>query len=322
MIILLYGADTFRSRRFLQNLKEKFTHEVDPEESSLDFIDGQTTNLKEISEKINTGSLFVKKRLVVIENIFKNKKEKLFSELQTLLKKLPAGENNIIIFRDEEIKGNEKSFKAEAKKLLAFLNQQPYSQEFKTLDGSQLLSFIKKEATLYNKEIGAPAASRLLNLTSSDLWLIASEIKKLSFRTTNKTISLAEVDEMVTGSYDENIFGLTDALSAKNKKLALSLLAEQYAAGLSDEYLITMLIRQFKILLQLSDALDQKINPALIATRLKLHPFIVKKGLVQAKNFNSASLKKYLNHLIRLDFLNKTGRLDIKAELDLLIVGL
>jgi DNA polymerase-3 subunit delta len=322
MIIFLYGADTYRSRRFLQGLKDKFLRDLDPGASSLNFIDGSAATLKEIGEKINTGSLFVKKRLVVIDNIFKNKKEKIFSELADYLKKFGRDEDNILIFRDEELNTKNKPLKAEPKKLFTILAKQPYSQEFQTLNNNQLLFFIKKEAETYGKTINLPAATRLVGLTNGDLWLIASEIRKLSFRAETKDISLAEVKEMVTGSYDENIFGLTDALSAKDKKTAMSLLEEQYAAGLSDEYLLTMLIRQFKILLQIRAALDSNMNPSDIPAELKLHPFVVKKGISQAKNFSGAILKNYLNDLINLDFLNKTGRGDIKTELALLISGL
>jgi DNA polymerase-3 subunit delta len=127
---------------------------------------------------------------------------------------------------------------------------------------------------------------------------------------------------MVVGAFNENIFGLTDALSARNKKLALDLLANQYAAGSSDEYLITMLIRQFKILRQIRAAIDNRLNPAEISAQVKLHPFVVKKGIAQAKNFSDEALKNYLNRLIHLDFLNKTGQGDIKTELTLLISGL
>lgn len=322
MIIFLYGADTFRSRRWLQELKTKFRHDVDPGDNSLNLIDGSTTTLVEISEKINTGSLFVKKRLVVIENIFRNKREKIFTDLTNYLKKFTGGEDNIIIFRDEELNSKEQPLKTEAKKLFTFLNQQPYSQEFKILTDSQLMSFIKNEAANYEKKISAPAASLLINLTGNDLWSIASDLKKLSFYAAGDTITPEEVKTMVTGLYDENIFGLTDALSAKNKKLAATLLAEQYAAGSSDEYLIAMLIRQFKILLQIRVALDNRINPADLATQLKLHPYVAKKGILQTKNFTSLSLKDYLNRLIQLDFANKTGRGDVKTELTLLISGL
>jgi len=322
MIIFLYGADTYRSRRLLQEMKKKFIKDTDPDSQSLNLVDGQTTNLKEIAEKINTGSLFVKKRLIIIENIFKNKKEKIFSELAAYLQKFSGSEETIIIFTDEDLDGKNKSLKADAKKLFTFLGKQKYVQEFKLLSGLQLLNFIKKEAQNYKKEISTAAASTLINLTGGDLWQVASEIKKLSFHAADKTISENEVKEMVTGSYSEDIFALSDALSTRNKTLALKLLEEQYAAGLSDEYLIAMLIRQFKILLQIREALDNKISPNDLANQLKIHPFVAKKGTLQARNFNALSLKNYLNNLINLDFLNKNSQTDIKTELTLLISSL
>lgn len=322
MIIFLYGADTYRSRRMLQEMKKKFIKDTDPDSQSLNLVDGQVANLKEITEKINTGSLFVKKRLIIIDNIFKNKKEKIFGELAAYLKKFSSSEETIIIFIDEDLDGKNKSLKADAKKLFAFLGKQKYVQEFKLLSGLQLLNFIKKETQGYKKEISTSAASTLINLTGGDLWQMSSEIKKLSFYTADKIISENEVKEMVAGSFNEDIFALSDALSTRNKALALKLLEEQYAAGLSEEYLIVMLIRQFKILLQIREALDNKISPNDLASQLKIHPFVAKKGALQAKNFNVINLKNYLNRLINLDFLNKNSQTDIKTELTLLISSL
>jgi len=322
MIIFLHGADSFRSHRMLQEMKKKFIKDIDNDSNSLNVLDGQTTTLKEISEKINTGSLFVKKRLVIIENIFKNKKTKIFSELVDYLKKFSAGEDNIIIFIDEELGGKNKALKVDAKKLFTFLSKQKYVQEFPALTNLQLLNFIKKETASYEKEMSATAANLLINLSAGDLWTIASEIKKLAFYTSLKIITEHDVKELSVGTVNEDIFALTDALSAKNKNKALQLLEDQYAAGLSDEYLIAMLIRQFKILLQIRTAIDNNQSQSEMASQLKLHPFIIKKGLAQARNFSSDNLKNYLNELIRLDFSNKTGLSQIKTELMLLISSL
>ena len=320
MIISLYGADTFRSRRFLQELKDKFIKDVDPDSHSFSVLDGQSATLSDISEQISTGSLFVKKRLVVIDNIFKNRSEKIFGELAGYLEKFAKSDENILIFRDEDI--GEKPAKAAAKKLLSLFKLQPYTQEFKTLTPAQLISFIGKEAASYGKNISAPAASLLADRAGGDLWQISAEVRKLAFRSDEKTISSEMVKEIVPGSYDENIFGLTDAISAKNRKTAISLLEEQYAAGLSDEYILTMLIRQFKILLQIREALDARMDPAGIAAYLKIHPYVAKKGAQQARNFDPSSLKGHLNRLVYLDFANKTGRGDIRTELSLLISSL
>ena len=322
MIIFLHGADTFRSHRMLQEMKNKFIKDIDNESNSLNAVDGQNATLKEIGEKINTGSLFVKKRMIVISNIFKNKKTKIFTELVDYLKKFSAGEDNIIIFIDEELGGKDKALKVDAKKLFTFLNKQKYVQEFKALTNLQLLSFIKKEAGNYNKEIGANAAALLINYTNGDLWTISNEIKKLSFYSPVKIINENDVKELCVGAVNEDIFALTDALSSKNRTQALKLLEEQYSAGLSDEYLIAMLIRQFKILLQIRTAIDSNLSPAETSMQLKLHPYVIKKGLLQARNFSADNLKNYLNKLINLDFSNKNGLSQIKTELMLLISSL
>jgi DNA polymerase-3 subunit delta len=306
----------------LQEMKNKFIKDIDKESNSLNVLDGQTVTLKEIGEKINTGSLFVKKRLVIIENIFKNKKTKLFAELVDYLKKFSAGDDNIIIFIDEELNSKEKPLKVDAKKLFTFLSKQKYAQEFKTLSNIQLLNFIKKEAGSYKKEMGAAAASLLINLTGGDLWTIASEIKKLSFFSSARLISEQAVKELCADTVSDDIFALTDALSVKNKSQALKLLEEQYAAGLSEEYLIAMFVRQFKILLQIRTAIDTNLSQLEMTSQLKLHPFVIRKGLSQAKNFSADNLKQYLNQLIGLDFSNKTGRSQIKTELMLLISSL
>lgn len=322
MIIFLHGADTFRSHRLLQEMKNKFIKDTDKDANSLGVVDGAATSLKEIGEKINTGSLFVKKRLVVIENIFKNKKTKIFIELVDYLKKFSDSEDNIIIFIDEELGSKEKPLKADAKKLFAFLGKQKFVQEFQALSNLQLLGFIKKECEAYGKEMSASAGTLLINYTNGEMWQLASELKKLSFYSQNKIISEADVKEMCVGAVNEDIFALTDALSAKNRTQALRLLEEQYAAGLSDEYLIAMLIRQFKILLQIRTTIDNNLSPSETATILKLHPYVIKKGLSQARNFSTDLLKNYLNQLIRLDFSNKNGLSDIKTELMLLISSL
>lgn len=319
MIIFLYGADTFRSHRLLQEMKNKFIKDVDSESNSLSVLDGQATSLKELGEKINTGSLFVKKRLVIIENVFRNKKTSLFAELAEYLKKFSNGEDNVIIFRDEELNTKDKPLKADAKKLFAFLTKQKFVQEFKPLSNLQLLAFIKKEAAQYNKELGAGAAASLINLTNGDLWSLTGEIKKLAFYSPSKIISESEVKELCVDTISENIFALTDALSVRNRQLALNLLEQQSAAGLSDEYLIAMLIRQIKILLQIRTALDKGLNANEAASELKFHPYVIKKGLSQARNFSAIDLKNYLDELIRLDFANKNGLSQIKTELTLLI---
>lgn len=319
MIIFLYGADTFRSRRLLQQLKEKYIREVDSNSASLLVFEGQNTSLKEIGDKIGAGSLFVKKRFVVIENLFKNNQEKIFKELPTYLKKLTAAGDNILVFRDEDLNSKNRPLKAREKELFLFLSKQPYSQEFKTLNNQQLISFAQKEFTTYQKKITPTALNLLLENNGDDLWLLTNEIKKLAYSSPLETINIDLVHQLNPISYEKNIFGLMDAICTKNKTLAVKLLNEQYNAGLSDEYLLSMLIRQFRVLLQIRQSLDQNTAPSQISKKLNIHPFVAKKGINQATNFSVNHLRHHINYLLHLDFINKNSQSDIQTELFWLI---
>ena len=324
MIIFIYGPDSYRSRAKLIELKEKFIKEVDPRAQSLNVIDGLSATIKEISEKINTGSLFVKKRMVIIEDIFENKKEKVFEELESFLKhkqeSSKSDDDDIIIFKDGDLNNPNTKLKKEAKKLFVFLSSQKYVQEFKNLSGGQLVSFTQEEFKKLNRSIETSALKLLLEKTGDDLWRLSSEIHKLAMMIKEKgTVKIEDIKNEVSGSFDEHIFNLTDAISARQQKVALRLLEEQYLAGLSEDYVLTMLIRQFKIMLQVKSALLENQSPAQIASSLKLHPFVVKKSLSQVSNFGLEELKIKLNHLIALDFGNKTGQKDLKTELALFV---
>ena len=324
MIIFIYGPDSYRSRAKLIELKEKFIKELDPNAQSLNVIDGSGTTMKEISEKINTGSLFIKKRMVIIENIFENKKEKVFEELENFLKNKKeaskADEDDIIIFKDSDLNNKETKLKKEAKKLFTFLSSQKYVQEFKNLSGSQLNIFAQEEFKKLNRKIETPALKLLLERTGDDLLRLSSEIHKLAMMVKeNGVVTTDDVKNEISGSFDENIFQLTDAISARQQKIALRLLEEQYLAGLSEDYILTMLIRQFKIMLQVKSAQLENQSPTQMASNLKLHPFVIKKSLSQVSNFSLEELKRKLNHLISLDFGNKTGQKDLKTELALFV---
>lgn len=317
MLIFLYGENTFRLHRFLQETKNRFTKEVASASSSLDILDGQTIVTSAIIEKINTGSLFARKRLLIIDNLFRNKKTTIFKEILDYLPKIENRDDLVVIFKEGRIV--EKSLNADGKKLFNFLKKQKFSQEFKNLSPASLNNFIKKEAELYNKKINQAACDALIRQSDDDLWLISQSIKKAALATDNELLDLKIISHYITDHFKEDIFALTDAISNKNHALALKILEEQFAAEISDEFLIVMLARQFKILIRIKSALAKGLATEEIAQTLKIHPFVVKKGIPQANNFSINQLKYCFNKIIEFDKKNKTGEGELKSELLLLI---
>lgn len=314
MIFLLHGPDSFRRQQKLQELKDKFISSLDPLGQSLSIIDGEKITIKELSAQINSGSLFSKKRMIIINNIFINKNKEIFNYVLDLSQKTQDPENNIIIFNEDTI--SQTKLNSEAKKLAAWLLKQPYVQEFKILNNLQLIQFAKKEIQSKQAQIQPSALTLLISKTGNDLWRLYNEINKLIAAADNKIITVQLVTELVRGEIEENIFNLIDELVSKNKNLAIKLLEEQLLAGLSAEYILAMLQRQVKIMLSIKLLQEKGIKSEQeAAQKLFIHPFVAKKAWQQSKNFSLAELSENWQKLLRVDAENKSGKTNIKSEL-------
>lgn len=352
MIIFIYGEDSFRSKRKIKEFKDKFFKEVDKSGNSFDLLNGALLDMKEINEKTAAPSLLSPRRMIVIENIFLNKNKDFLSDvLEYFKKKEEGGADNIIIFCENSIKvkkntpkgdknsknivkvdasGREKALLKKEKEMFDFLVGQKFVQEFRGFNNFELNSWIKKEVEIRGGKISQRGIGTLVALAGNNLWQIDKEINKLVNYKKGKVAKLTEggepthidvedVEDLVKGGFDEDIFALTDAISARNKTQAIKLLEEQYDAGLTDSHLINMIIRQVKILLQIRSALDQGATSRKMATDLRLHPFIIQKGINQARNFTQDSLKKMFSSLIEIDYKMKTGKAEARLLLNLLI---
>jgi DNA polymerase-3 subunit delta len=276
-----------------------------------------------------------------------NKSKDILNEVLDLLKsKKNALNDNILIFWEPRIKikktairetpqfvdasGREKALLKKQSAIFNFLKKEKFVQELKLLSNTEATNWVKKQIAERDGDITQRAAQTLVSLVGSDLWQLHNEIEKLVNYKLGLTPKLTEggkpnaieegdVEKLVRGNFDENIFALTDALSSRNKAMALKLLEEQLDAGLTDSYLINMIMRQFKILLQVREAMDQGWTSRKIISHLKLHPFVVQKGMNQVRNFDINTLKRIINQLIKIDYSMKIGTGDVRVMLGLLI---
>jgi DNA polymerase-3 subunit delta len=80
-----------------------------------------------------------------------------------------------------------------------------------------------------------------------------------------------------------------------------------------------MIARQFRLLLQASQALSNGDDPS---SALSIHPFVAGKVAKQARNFRLPQLESVVHQLYELDVNSKTGRADLATALDQLIIQL
>ena len=327
MIIFIYGQDTFRSRQYLKQLKDKFLREVDTIGDSLNIVDGATCNMEEISSAGGGASLFARKRMIVVEDLFLNKKEiilkQAFDFLQNKDNADPNG--NIIIFWDSL--GETEKINKVKKDLFNFLTKTKYSPKpFKKLSSVEIMRWITSEVQKEGLIIDSQAAMFLGNLTDNDLWQISNELKKIinykqGQANISNTLTIEDIKKMVANNIDNNVFALIDAISNKNKSAALKLLEEQIEAGQNELQILSLVSRQFKILARIKEQIEAGVtNSRQIASTLKLHPYVAQKSLSQASGYTLANIKNILNKLIEMDFRFKKGLCDVRMELEMLIL--
>jgi DNA polymerase-3 subunit delta len=83
-----------------------------------------------------------------------------------------------------------------------------------------------------------------------------------------------------------------------------------------------MIVRQFRLLLQMKDYAARGLTLDAARERLKLHPFVAQKTWNQALNFTLPQLEATYHKLLDTDLATKTGRSDPIVALDLLVVEL
>jgi DNA polymerase-3 subunit delta len=326
MIIFLYGADDFRSRKKLFELKEKFRNEVDPGGTSIKHLDGESIDLAGFKSAVASASLFVKRRFIVIENIFLNKQKEQLLEIKNFLDKEATSQeekndDNIIVFID-----NNEGEKQKKNQLWQFLLKQKYVQHFPILSIAATNQWVAERAKELGATLSLSQANRLTGIYGQDMWMIDSELSKLinykRGKSQSETPVIEDMDFVIIsqGKIEENIFILTDAISNKDKTRALQFLEREMDAGTAETYLLHMILRQIRILLEIKQALESGANPGGIAKELKLHPYVVQKSLRQARSFSLEGLTNLFKRLVDLDQEIKTGKANFRLAIEYIIV--
>lgn len=332
MLIFLYGPDSFRLNEYFRELKAKFQREVDQFGFSIEELDGEKLTVTKLSEVAGAVSMFTRKRLIVIDKLFKQKDEKNFLSLAKYLQKEAQGDHIIILkyIAEESTFAPGKLEKLPKYKQVFFdwCLKEAKAQSFPKLSQSELINWLKDRVSARGGQLSNDAVGALLSLTAGDLWQLNQELDKLVNLKSGQMkdgkgggfkIEMADVKNVVQGIFEEHIFALTDAIGERNKARATKLLEEELMAGQAPEQILAMILRQYKLILSVRDGLERGLSEKDLERELKLHSFVLKKVSGQARHYTVANLKTIFANLIKLEYQFKTGKVDLIAGLNLFI---
>lgn len=308
MIIYLHGPETFLSRQKLKQFREKFTREVDTSGMNLIELDGASIEAHDFEQAVATPAFLAPKRMVVVtELLSKNRKTTIHAAVLEFLNSVNH-DDTIIVFWEGETKPTKKALK-----LHTFLSKQKFSQEFKKLSPQQVTEWIVNFCAERSITIQRQALDKLSSAVGDNVWQAHAEAQKLIAYANGAEINSEMVDDLVVGKIDDNIFALTDAIGARNTKVAVQLLHDQFALGTAPLELLSKISWHVRNLLLVKQSSD--VNPR----ALGLHPFVARKAEQQAKNFSLQQLTGLYGQLVMLDRQFKSSAVDPELLFDLLL---
>ena len=311
MIIFFYGEDTYRLHQKIKTLKERFIS-ASLGDTNLAILDGGKVTFDEFTRQILAMPFLAKTRLVIVENIMKGKSaSRGLDKIPEALKKVPS--STVLVFVEEGIPDRRTSlFKRLSKEKL---------EEFHLLEPDQLRRWINREVENRKSKIEPEGVSKLIDYIGSDLWRMVNEIDKLIAY--SGKITPDSIDLLVNPQIQSNIFDLIDKIALKNLTESERELYKLLNTGENEIYILSMIVYQYRNLLIIKD-FEERIgkNRWAIVKKAGLHPFVVGKCQILTSRYTLDELKKIYRNLLDVDFKIKTGRIESRAALELLIFEL
>jgi DNA polymerase-3 subunit delta len=142
------------------------------------------------------------------------------------------------------------------------------------------------------------------------MWQASMEVEKLANYAQAQgrdQVQDSDVQALVTGKAEDNVFALVDAVSQGRTRESLKRLHDQRQAGSHELEILSMLIRQYRILAEVKDGQEHGQKPDEIARDYGMHPFVAKKMAPQAQRLSDQAVILAYKELTEADRLLKSA---------------
>ena len=328
-VYLLYGVETYLMERALQRFVEYFSAAGEAEFDG-EVLDGEALAPADLIARAEAAPFFSDKRLLLVKNpaflqgkppgVKDKKAPELASELQE--EQTTNKEKALLHYFENPAPSTclvlaVHGVPDKRKKLFRAVKKNGRAVEFTYLGKADLSQWLARKAKAAGKKIEPSAAAALLNSAGPALQNLAMEWEKLdNFTAGRDRVLLADVEQLVTPTVEENIFAIMDAMGNRRTWEALRGVRELLLAKEPPPRLLAMIARQFRLLLQITDLSARGVQEKEIIAKLKLHPFVYRKIAAQKNNFSQAALIEALQALATLDADLKTGRQEFYPALE------
>ena len=306
-VYLLYGDEDYLKLQY----KNKLLRALVTEGDTMNFsrFEGKEAQVPALIDLAETMPFFAEHRVILVEDsgFFKNAAP----QLAEYLPDMP--ETTCMIFIEKEVDKRSKTYKS--------LKDIGRMVEFKTPDEKMLTRWVLTVLQKNGKKLTQPTMQLFLEKAGNSMGNIDRELEKLiCYVGDREIIQMDDVEEICTGQTENRIFDMIHMMAEKRQKEALELYYDLLALKEPPMRILFLLVRQFNILLQVKTMVAAGMEQNQIADRAVLRSFTIRRNRSEAGHFSGQKLKEALRDCARAEEDVKTGRLDDRLSVELILV--
>ncbi len=333
-LYLFFGIEEYLIRNYCEQMEKAIISE-DFKLLNKVVLNGRTSPAQ-IIENCRTAPVFSDRRLVIVRNsgLFKGGRKadgeqqpdspvkkgkgaagkgKGGDELAEFLQDMP--EHVCLIFIEQEI---DKRIK-----YVDLIDKNGLIVNFDYKKPDDMAVWVIKRLREMNHDAGPRTCSMIVEYCEQGMDDVLNELKKLcAYAGDRSMITEDDVAKVCTKSVKSRIFDLTDAIAAKRISTALSIVGDMAVLREPMPKVLFMISRQFRQLIQAKLLLGDGAGKGEIASYFKVPPFIADKLIKQAQSFDMESLESAAARGLELDVAVKTGNLEDRTAVELMITGI
>lgn len=285
------------------------------------FLDGKSVELESIINACETLPFMGEKKLVVLNNIasFIDIKE----NEKGLVEYLDQVQDHVVFLMVDN-KNNLKKTTSLYKKLKKLARD----VEFNRLDPRKFSAWVNRYLKSKKKSIGSGDLAYLVDKlgychygSEKELYQMTNELDKLIHRSA-EAISRNDINDSLSKSTEENIFGFLEALLSKDGDKSIGIFHELIGAKEPVQKILFMITRQYRLLASIKSYKEVGYGEKQIKDKTGIKPFEYKKIASKSGLYSIKAINEGLKLILSTDVKQKTTSQDEVLLMEMLIVNL
>ncbi|HWR60930.1 MAG TPA: DNA polymerase III subunit delta [Clostridia bacterium] len=330
-VYLIYGSETYLIDKGWEALKNALVTSFP--ELNYTQLDGEKLDISELSAACETFPFGADKRLVAVRDLgmLKSKGESKGEEqagdrsdpqpFVDIIRNI--GDTTCLLFV---------SYGSidKRKKLVNELKKYGGVYEFDRIDRDELAQWIKRELGKSGKSIGARELDYFINSTGyidrngdKSLYDVENEVGKLvNYTGKSAEVRMEHIEAVVPRNPENDIFKLINACSEKDVDRSLRVYGDLLLEGESSLGILALLTKQIKNMIGVAELHNKRYDGKSISEKLKIHEYTVKLCIKYSAAIKSQVLHSAFGKCLDTEFGIKTGRMEDRLAMELLLVTL